>query len=217
MGYARTQLHGGELAPPRLPRARGEVARFHPTLEALHRDFGDTTLNAKIGDEQFLQGPLADVMTHTGQLAFLRRLQGSPIASENFIFPPSFPNVGAHQALPKAPDPDGRAENMPRTRGSRARPPAVATEPPNDRRLSTAAFPRGIARMPANARGGQRDRPMIAVRTGSAGSSRNRGHCRRNPSRRRSGNNVWRACRCIPAPNFSAAPPSSSIPRRHFP
>ncbi|HET6764768.1 MAG TPA: hypothetical protein VFH27_13880 [Longimicrobiaceae bacterium] len=35
--------------------------------------------------EQILQGPLSDAITHAGQLAYLRRLAGSPIPSENFM------------------------------------------------------------------------------------------------------------------------------------
>jgi hypothetical protein len=35
--------------------------------------------------KRLLQGPLADVMTHIGQLAMLRRLAGSPIIAENFM------------------------------------------------------------------------------------------------------------------------------------
>ena len=35
--------------------------------------------------KRLLQGPLADVMTHIGQLAMLRRLSGSPIIAENFM------------------------------------------------------------------------------------------------------------------------------------
>lgn len=122
MGYARTMLNGGEFEPLRLPGLAEEVARFHATLEALHRDFGNAALSAKISDEQFLQGPLADAMTHAGQLAFLRRLQGAPIASENFIFAAiDSQNVGAQQALPKMPDPDWRPEDMPPAPGPRRR------------------------------------------------------------------------------------------------
>jgi hypothetical protein len=33
---------------------------------------------------QLLQGPIADALTHTGQLALLRRLAGAPIKGENF-------------------------------------------------------------------------------------------------------------------------------------
>jgi hypothetical protein len=34
--------------------------------------------------KRLLQGPLADAMTHIGQLAMLRRFAGSPIIAENF-------------------------------------------------------------------------------------------------------------------------------------
>ena len=45
--------------------------------------------------ERILQGPLADAMTHAGQLALLRRLAGSPIPPEDFssaaLEPGNFP------------------------------------------------------------------------------------------------------------------------------
>jgi hypothetical protein len=122
IGYARTMLHGGEFEPPRLSSLGDEIARFHTTLEALSRDFGDDTLTARIRDEQFLQGPLADAMTHAGQLAFLRRLYGAPVPSENFIFATiSADNLTARQALPNAPDPDWRPDDMPHAPGPRRR------------------------------------------------------------------------------------------------
>ena len=122
IGYARTMLHGGEFEPPRLDTLADEITRFHATLEALRDDFADDTLTARILDEQFLQGPLADAMTHVGQLAFLRRLHGAPIASENFIFATvTAENVGPGQALPNAPDPDWRADDMPHPPGPRRR------------------------------------------------------------------------------------------------
>src|SRR3954468_3665316 len=114
IGYARTMLHGGEFEPPRLPSLAEEIQRFHMTLDALATDLADETLTARIRDDQFLQGPLADAMTHVGQLAFLRRLYGDPIPSENFIFATvSADNLGPAQALPNAPDPDWRADEMP--------------------------------------------------------------------------------------------------------
>src|SRR4030081_1952962 len=78
IGYARTMLHGGDYAPPRLASFIEEVERFHETLSAPRDHFASDTLQARITDEQFLQGPLADAMTHAGQLAMLRRLAGSP-------------------------------------------------------------------------------------------------------------------------------------------
>lgn len=105
IGYARTMLHGGAFVPPRLDTFDEEVQRFHETLQALSSDFGDPALQARISDEQFLQGPLSDAMTHAGQLALLRRLAGSPVASENFIFAGiRRENVSAQQPDPAAPD-----------------------------------------------------------------------------------------------------------------
>lgn len=57
-------------------------------------------------------------MTHAGQLAMLRRLAGSPVASENFIFAAvSAENVSAAQAEPVAPDLWWRADLPPHTFG----------------------------------------------------------------------------------------------------
>jgi hypothetical protein len=92
----------------------------HDWADRLRGDLDNPTLTARIRDEQFLQGPLADAMTHVGQLAFLRRLYGSPIPSENFIFASiDATNLTSDQALPNAPDPDWSAERMPRPPGPR--------------------------------------------------------------------------------------------------
>ena len=104
-GAPATSPRGGVSAPPRLASLGEEVERFHATLEALRDDFADGGLEARITDEQFLQGPLSDAMTHAGQLAMLRRLAGEPVPSENFIFARvSVANVGADQPEPAAPD-----------------------------------------------------------------------------------------------------------------
>ena len=122
MGYARTMFHGGDFEPPRLPTLEDEILRFHETLQLLSRDLADTTLSARISDKQFLQGPFADAMTHAGQIAFLRRLHGAPVPSENFIFATiDASNVSGDQAQPNAPDPDWRAEDMPHAPGPRRR------------------------------------------------------------------------------------------------
>jgi hypothetical protein len=45
-------------------------------------------------------------MTHIGQLAMLRRLAGSPVPSENFVYATILAgNLGLDQAMPAAPDP----------------------------------------------------------------------------------------------------------------
>lgn len=118
LGYARTMLHGGDYAPPRLESLGDEVARFHATLEALRDDFADPALDARISDEQFLQGPLADAMTHAGQLAMLRRFAGEPVPSENFIFARvTAENVGPAQPEPAAPDTWWRPDQPPQPPG----------------------------------------------------------------------------------------------------
>jgi hypothetical protein len=105
IGYARTMFHGGRFTPPELPTFADDIARFHEQLAGLRADFADESLTARISDRQFLQGPLSDAMTHAGQLAMLRRLVGSPVASENFIFAEvSSDNVTAEQPDPAAPD-----------------------------------------------------------------------------------------------------------------
>jgi len=84
LGYARTVFTGGTWRAHKLPSLAGEIERFHAILEDLadllaEREFAAAT------PKQLLQGPLADVMTHAGQLAMLRRLEGSPVPPENFI------------------------------------------------------------------------------------------------------------------------------------
>ena len=55
--------------------------------------------------ECLLQGPLSDAMTHTGQLAMLRRLAGVPVPPENFIVAEIEPErLGIEQAEPVSPD-----------------------------------------------------------------------------------------------------------------
>ncbi len=122
IGYARTMFHGGYFEPPRLPSLREETARFHETLGALHADFATPALTAAISDAQFLQGPLSDAMTHAGQLALLRRLAGSPVASENFVFAGvDEANVGEDQPAPMAPDENWRPDQPPHPPGSHRR------------------------------------------------------------------------------------------------
>jgi len=139
IGYARTMFHGGRFTPPDLPTFADHVNRFHETLEALRADFGDESLTARITDQQFLQGPLSDAMTHAGQLAMLRRLVGSPVPSENFIFADvRRENVSAAQPEPAAPDEWWRADDAPR-------PPGASKSASDDRVADRAQTP-GVSR-----------------------------------------------------------------------
>jgi hypothetical protein len=118
IGYAQTMLRGGTFAPPELDSLDAEIERFHTMLAELRDDFADSTLTASITDQQFLQGPLADAMTHAGQLAMLRRIARSPVPSENFIFADvRSDNVSRSQAAPRAPDPWWHPEDPPPSSG----------------------------------------------------------------------------------------------------
>jgi hypothetical protein len=53
-------------------------------------------------EEKLFQGPVADALTHVGQLAMLRRLAGVPIQGENyFVAEVTIGRVGADQAAPR--------------------------------------------------------------------------------------------------------------------
>ena len=60
-----------------------EQVRFHRALQALD-DFlaGEGPLVTSA--EKLFQGGLADALTHTGQLAMLRRMQGAPMKGESY-------------------------------------------------------------------------------------------------------------------------------------
>lgn len=107
MGYTRTHFKGGSYPrkPEPLETFRDEVARFHEELEHLAEVLdGVETLEDEMA-ERLLQGPLADTMTHVGQLAYLRRLAGSPVPPENFFSAEvSADRLGPDQPLPTDPD-----------------------------------------------------------------------------------------------------------------
>jgi hypothetical protein len=79
------------LAPqesPRMPLGIGsweeEVGRFFRVLSELDKSLESGMQWSRRTEEQILQGPLADAMTHIGQLAMLRRIASSPIPKESF-------------------------------------------------------------------------------------------------------------------------------------
>jgi hypothetical protein len=52
--------------------------------------------------EKLLQGPIADALTHVGQIMILRRIAGEPVKSENYYKAEiTAGRVGANQAKPK--------------------------------------------------------------------------------------------------------------------
>ena len=77
-----------------------EVARFFRALQALDARLAS---GAPLGfpAEKLFQGPIADALTHTGQLAMLRRLAGVPMRGENYFRAAiTAGRVGPDQAAP---------------------------------------------------------------------------------------------------------------------
>ena len=78
-----------------------EVERFHAAL----KNFDDyLASNEPLHDavEKLFQGPIADALTHVGQIAMLRRMAGARISGENYHMAEMVAGrVGAEQAKPK--------------------------------------------------------------------------------------------------------------------
>lgn len=74
-----------------------EVKRFFATLSAFEAFLvSDKVVQAPA--ERLIQGPLADALTHVGQLSMLRRLAGCPTRGENFyVAEVKAGNVGLEQ------------------------------------------------------------------------------------------------------------------------
>jgi hypothetical protein len=77
-----------------------EVERFFKTLQAFDDCLAsDAPLAAP--PEKLFQGPVADALTHTGQIAILRRMAGCPIRAENYFRAEIVAGrVGSDQAAP---------------------------------------------------------------------------------------------------------------------
>jgi hypothetical protein len=61
-----------------------EIARFFAALAAFDSYLAsDEPLHAP--EENLFQGPVADALTHVGQIAILRRIAGGPIKGENYF------------------------------------------------------------------------------------------------------------------------------------
>jgi Uma2 family endonuclease len=105
LGYSRTFFIGGSYRAPLFPEFRAAIGHFHETLADVARHIEIGTALREITPLILLHGPFSDAMTHAGQLGLLRRLAGSPVAPENFVFADiSGGNLGMDQALPAQPD-----------------------------------------------------------------------------------------------------------------
>ena len=77
-----------------------EIARFHTCLEGLDRHLAsDAELAVTV--ERLFQGPIADALTHVGQITMLRRLSEAPIRGENYFLA----EISSGQTGPEQPAP----------------------------------------------------------------------------------------------------------------
>jgi hypothetical protein len=101
LGYARTFFIGGTFPQPPLTVWKSDINAFHKLLEDLGKHLDSEVPLRETTEERMLQGPLSDAMAHAGQLAMLRRLQGSPVPPENFIQA----DIRSDNLSPRQPDP----------------------------------------------------------------------------------------------------------------
>lgn len=111
----RILSHVGDLLDWALSMARGEqrwndskplawdeeVARLFKGLEEFDAYLASDAPLA-VAAEGLFQGPVADALTHVGQLTLLRRMAGAPIRGENYFKAEIVAGrVGAEQAAPR--------------------------------------------------------------------------------------------------------------------
>jgi hypothetical protein len=78
-----------------------EVARFFASLKKFD-DYLASSDPLRSSAEGLFQGPIADALTHIGQLAMLRRLAGCPIKGENYLKADiAAGRVGPEQSAPR--------------------------------------------------------------------------------------------------------------------
>ena len=79
MAQGRTEWHDSSPLP-----WDQEVARFFTALTTFDAFLaGDAPIAAEVV-ERLVQGPVADALTHTGQLTMLRRVAGQPVRGESY-------------------------------------------------------------------------------------------------------------------------------------
>lgn len=75
--------------------------RFHAGLQAFDEYLASSAPMA-VSAESLFQGPIADALTHVGQIAYLRRVAGAPMKGENYFKAEIVSGrVGPEQAAPK--------------------------------------------------------------------------------------------------------------------
>ena len=78
-----------------------EIDRFHAALKSFD-DYLASDADLSGTCERLFQGPIADALTHVGQLTMLRRIAGTPMKGENYSRAKiEAGRVGANQEKPK--------------------------------------------------------------------------------------------------------------------
>ena len=100
--WAVSLADGAHVWKPAKPASWEEqVERFFATLECLDQRLASSN-PLGCSPEKLFQGPVADALTHVGQLALLRRMAGSPVRGENYFKAEiTAGNVGRTQARPR--------------------------------------------------------------------------------------------------------------------
>jgi len=102
LDWAVTMASGAESwhdSPPQ--EWESEVARFHACLARFDALLASDQPLA-CSSERLFQGPIADALTHVGQIAMLRRMAGAAIRGENYSKAQiEKGRMGAEQATPK--------------------------------------------------------------------------------------------------------------------
>ena len=77
------------------------LCRFYNSLQSFDKYLASSEPLA-VSAESLFQGPIADALTHVGQIAYLRRLAGCPVKGENYAKADiAAGRVGVEQAAPK--------------------------------------------------------------------------------------------------------------------
>ena len=77
------------------------VDRFFRGIEAFDAHLASSE-PLRTSAEKLFQGPVADALTHVGQLSLLRRLAGAPVRGENYaVADIAVGRVGPEQADPR--------------------------------------------------------------------------------------------------------------------
>ncbi len=103
MDWALAQVEGRKEWHDSPPLAwEQEIARFFQAIEALDQRIAAQGLGAARAEKLF-QGAIADALTHTGQIALLRRMAGIAVRPENYAAADiAAGRVGPEQAAPRA-------------------------------------------------------------------------------------------------------------------